>query len=258
MSYEDKAPIDQRWKLATYADKNRKVIPAGKYLCLLDTIRQIRTNINPKYWDIEKRGPMPEDGKEFKLLFAFRPIEVRLSDDEECFISKMVRPSSFERSSCYKLLAQMSPTGTVPPEIAARSDKYQQWALAFIGSPFWVMNSPSANGQYNNLQSVMPAEDSEIAKSMDRAGIHGIRPTEEKPPAPKLEQLSGFEGMPGIESFPFVYDLSKLADVPRNRAIVAIEAAGAREFNGKFRSPTELIRFAKYLVADQAGEVDPF
>lgn len=255
MTYEDKAPIDQRWKLNTYAEYAKKQLPAGKYLCMLDSIKQIRTKINPKFWDVEKKGPMPEDGREFKLAFVFRPLEIKTEPDEVCEITKMVRPSSFDRSSCYKLLAQMSPTGNVPPEIAARSDKYQQWAMAMIGSPFWVMSTPSDNGQYNNLVSVMPADDSEITKAMNRAG-GGEAPV--KPSAPDLAGLSGFEGMPGVESFPYVYDLSKLAEVPRSKAILAIEAAGAKEFNGKFRSPKALDRFAKYLVADAVGEVDPF
>lgn len=154
----------EKWPIKNVQDfGERKILKAGRYKARLALIKQIKAPVYKKPDEIEDR-----------LLFIFEPIEVALKDDESAAISISVRPSNGDRSKMYKLLCNMSPTGTVEDSIRYDTNLYQAYTEDMIGKVFNVTSEPSKNGKYNNATSVVYLEggsNGETQKKSDDAWV---------------------------------------------------------------------------------------
>lgn len=225
------------WSINEGKEFRKKVLPAGRYECILAKIEQIRVKINPKYWPEDT--PMPEDGKSPKLLVVFEPTGVEKSDDEDCQITTLVKPSNHEKSNCYKLLCSMSESGTIPEDVRKDARKYKEYAENMIGSLFLVGSKPSENGMYNNLTNVVPAPKvPQIPQSV---------PIKKSPSAME-------ESPTGVDLKIYSWDLTPLASETKSlqRAEALLRKSGAREKGTYVWSGTTAVpQLAKYVTETQ-------
>lgn len=138
----------EKWPIRDVGDFGVvKVLPAGRYKCILTRIKATTAPVYQKPDEIEDR-----------LMFVFEPIGIQKKDEESCYISTSVRPSNSPKSKMYKLLCGMAKDGTIPEGIRKDTELYQAFAEDLIGKTFMVTSEPSKNGRYNNTNSAIWSE----------------------------------------------------------------------------------------------------
>lgn len=135
------------WPIKNSEGADKHILPAGRYKCKLNDIRLITTPVYGK-----------PDETEPKLVFEFKPERVQVPAGKSCDITAFVRPVNGIKGNMYKLLCQMSLTGTMPEEVRMNSKRYQDFAMSFIGKRFIVTSTPSNSGKHNICTGIAPLE----------------------------------------------------------------------------------------------------
>lgn len=138
----------EKWDFRESNDGYSEEFPkgAGWYDCELSEIKQIQVPSNPAFWDVKKRGPMPE--KQTMLLFLFK-------HDGLYEASRVCTPSMSVKSNMLKLLKALH-GAELPDIIMSSQENYQAFAMSLIGSSWQLQISRAKNGKRNTVDSIGP------------------------------------------------------------------------------------------------------
>lgn len=136
--------VTNEWVINSGSGFKRHVWPQGRFKCVLNEVKQIKTRRGERYCDPEK-GQSPEDLVN-RIVFTFIPIEesalVDVSPAEIAELSAMYNPSFGEGAKLPGFLAQLSINGVVP-EFNQDAAAFRNWCHQHIGYEYLVSHMPN-------------------------------------------------------------------------------------------------------------------